>query len=378
MLILVALPATRAQQAGQAEERASNVNRGKNHKDSTLSGTVDLVPPPIRDQDRGWVVGAVGLIALQSAVIAGLLLLKGRRRRVEEELAAYEPGREQMTHVLSGSNAHFEPKERRTLAAREGRRLLHELAHANRVSMMGELAGAWAHEVNQPLAAIVSNAQAAQRFLSGPECDRDELREILSDIASDGARAGEVIRRMRTLVTKESAGFQALDVNQVIRDAVGILKNDAVIHQVRIDLCLQPDLDVVKGDRVQLQQVVMNLVRNAIEAIDQGSPEDRTVQLESRATQSEIEVTARDHGPGIPREMLDRLFEPFHTSKPHGMGMGLSICRSIVEFHGGRLSARNNSDGGATFSFILPIQPIREPSGVVINERAIAHGFRGG
>jgi two-component system, LuxR family, sensor kinase FixL len=307
-----------------------------------------------------------------------LLLLKRRRRRVEEKLATNERAREQMTHPLSGSNAHFQPKERRTLAVREGRRFLHELAHANRVSMMGELAGALAHEVNQPLAAIVSNAQAAQRFLSGPECDLDELREILSDIASDGARAGEVIRRMRTLVTKETAGFQALDVNQVIRDAVVILKNDAVIHKVQIDLCLQPDLDVVRGDRVQLQQVVMNLVRNAIEAIDQGSPEDRTVQLESRAMLSEIEVTARDHGPGIPREMLDRLFEPFHTSKPHGMGIGLSISRSIVDLHGGRLFGRNNSDGGATFSFVLPVQPIREPSGVVTHERAITHGVRGG
>jgi PAS domain S-box-containing protein len=264
----------------------------------------------------------------------------------------------------------------RVRAQQEARRLLYELAHADRMSMMGELAATLAHEVNQPLAAILTNAQAAQRFLNGPSPNLDEVREIVGDIADDGARAGEVIRRMRTLVKKERAGFQSLDVNQVLHEVVGLLRHDALIHKVTIELHLDPNLPAVNGDRIQLQQVAMNLLLNAFAAIEEGSPKKRTVQIESHRCDSEVQVTVRDHGPGIPRETLERLFEPFNSSKPQGLGLGLSISRSIVGVHGGRIWVQNNSDGGATFSFALPVL-VPAPSGGARHERAVTNGVRG-
>jgi two-component system, LuxR family, sensor kinase FixL len=202
----------------------------------------------------------------------------------------------------------------------------------------------------------------------------DEVRDIVGDIADDGARAGEVIRRMRTLVKNERAIFQSLDVNQVLHEVVSLLRNDAMLHKVAIELHADPDLPPVNGDRIQLQQVVMNLVLNAFDAIDEGSRENRTVQVESKLCDSEVEVTVRDHGPGIPRETLERLFEPFNTSKPQGLGMGLSISRSIVSVHGGRIWAENNSDGGATFSFALPAHLGSALLDGSRHERAVAHG----
>ena len=244
--------------------------------------------------------------------------------------------------------------------------------------MMGELAAALAHEVNQPLAAILSNAQAAQRFLSGPSPDLDEIGEIVRDIADDVARAGEVLRHMRTLIKKETANFQSLDLNQLVQEVVGLLRNDAMIHKVAIELHLDPELPAVNGDRIQLQQVVMNLLLNAFDAIEGGKSTNRTVRVENGARDSEVRVTVGDRGPGIPRQTLERLFEPFNTSKPQGLGMGLSISRSIVNLHGGRLWAENNSDGGATFSFALPIHLGPPLSEEVRHEPAVAHGVRGG
>jgi two-component system sensor kinase FixL len=300
----------------------------------------------------------------------------GQRQSLD---AIYVPDRDDRGSV-QGFYALVLDVTERARARQESRRLLYELAHADRISMMGELAAALAHEVNQPLTAILSNAQAAQRFLNGHShsLDLDEVREILGDIASDCARAGEVIRHVRTLVKKEESGFQSLDINQVVREVVGILRNDAMIHKVEIELSLQADRPGVNGDRIQLQQVIMNLLLNAFDAIEQGSPTDRTVQLESHCCDGEIQVTVRDHGPGIPRETFSRLFEPFNTSKPQGVGMGLSISRSIVGVHGGRLWARNNPDVGATFSFALPAEEVRTPAVVgVTHERAVWSGLRG-
>jgi two-component system, LuxR family, sensor kinase FixL len=228
------------------------------------------------------------------------------------------------------------------------------------------------------LAAILSNAQAAKRFLNVPGPDLDEVLEIIGDIADDGARAGDVLRHMRTLVKKERADFQSLDVNQLLHEVVGLVRNDAMIHKVAIELHLESDLSAVYGDRIQLQQVVMNLLLNAFDAIEGSSPENRTVQVETLGRDSEVLVTVRDHGPGIRREILERLFEPFNTSKEQGLGMGLSISRSIVSVHGGRIWAENNSDGGATFSFALPVHSVPAPSGGARHERAVAHGVRGG
>ena len=243
----------------------------------------------------------------------------------------------------------------RNRAQHEVRSLLNELAHANRISMMGELAATLAHELNQPMTAIMSNAQAATRFLDRSSPDLDEVREILREIAEEDARAGEVIRRMRTLVKKERASFQPLDLNEILHEVVWLLRNDAMIRKVGIELQLDPDLPAVGGDRIQLQQVVMNLLLNAFDAIGESSSENRTVLVETSQHDAEIQVTVRDSGAGITPDTLERLFQPFNTSKPNGLGMGLSISRSIVGLHGGRLWGENNSGPGAVFSFTLPV-----------------------
>ncbi len=243
----------------------------------------------------------------------------------------------------------------RNLAQQEARGLLNELAHANRISMMGELAATLAHELNQPMTAIMSNAQAATRFLDRSSPDLDEIREILREIAEEDARAGEVIRRMRTLVKKERASFQPLDLNVILHDVIWLLRSDAMARKVGIDLQLDSDLPSVNGDRIQLQQVVMNLLLNAFDAIGECSTENRTVLVESSQHDGEIQVTVRDRGVGIAPKTLEHLFQPFNSSKRHGLGMGLSISRSIVTLHGGRLWGENNPGQGATFSFTLPV-----------------------
>ena len=243
----------------------------------------------------------------------------------------------------------------RNRAQHEARSLLNELAHANRISMMGELAATLAHELSQPMTAIMSNAQAATRFLDRSSPDLDEVREILREIAEEDARAGEVIRRMRTLVKKERASFQPLNLNEILHEVVWLLRNDAMIRKVGIELQLDPYLPAVGGDRIQLQQVVMNLLLNAFDAIAESSSENRTVLVETSQHDAEIQVTVRDCGAGITPETLEHLFQPFNSSKRNGLGMGLSISRSIVGLHGGRLWGDNNSGPGATFSFTLPV-----------------------
>jgi len=240
-------------------------------------------------------------------------------------------------------------------AEQEARQIRDELAHAGRIATMGEMAAALAHELNQPLTAILSNAQAATRFLSAPDPDLAEVRDILQDIADDDTRAGEVIRRIRSLVKKDPADLRPLDLNTIVKDVIGLLHSDAVIRGIVVVHELERDLPEVKGDRIQLQQVVVNLLLNAFDAMRDGLARDRSVIVRSRRADSEVLVTISDRGPGILPEEMDRLFEPFRSTKPGGLGMGLSISRSIVASHGGRMWAENNSTRGATFGFSLPV-----------------------
>jgi len=238
------------------------------------------------------------------------------------------------------------------------RRHLTELAHATRVTALGELAGSLAHELNQPLTAILSNAQAAQRFLNAPVPELEELRDILHDIVQDDARAGEIIRRMRALVKKDALDLQSVDLGQIIRDVAGLLRGDAVIRNIQVKLELNPRFSLVHGDRIQLQQVMLNLLLNAFDAMKENGETNRrvTVRLTS-PNEGTLQVAVCDRGVGLKQEQLDKLFRPFQTTKPHGLGLGLSISRSILEVHGGRLWAENNTDSGATFYFTLPVHP---------------------
>lgn len=237
----------------------------------------------------------------------------------------------------------------------EARQRREELAHLARVATLGELTASLAHEVNQPLAAILSNTQAAQRYLKAPVPDMVEIREILSDVVKEGSRASEVINRLRTLLKKEKLEFEPLDFNSVFQEVVALLKSDAVKRKVTVSLNLDPQLPLVQGDRIQLQQVALNLLVNAFDAMNGRPRVDRRVLIRSSLNESRVLISVADSGTGIPNGKEEEIFNPYHTSKPYGLGMGLSISRSIINRHHGRIWVENNPGGGATFFFTLPI-----------------------
>ena len=230
-----------------------------------------------------------------------------------------------------------------------------ELAHLSRVTMLGELSGALAHELNQPLTAILSNAQAAQRFLAHDNADLNEVREILKDIVDEDKRAGEVIRRLRLLLKKGEVQHQPFDLNEVVREVLKLVRSDLVNQGVAVEAELAPALPEVNADRVQLQQVLLNLVMNACDAMAGGPAGDHKLIIRTELAGSEgIRVSVADRGVGLASENLEKVFEPFFTTKVQGMGLGLSVCRSIITAHGGKLWATNNPGRGATFQFTLP------------------------
>lgn len=231
-----------------------------------------------------------------------------------------------------------------------------ELAHVARISTMGELAASLAHELNQPLTAILSNAQAAQRFLAADPADLTEVKEILADIVQDDSRAGEVIRRMRSLVKKEELEFTPLDFGAVVDDVVLLAHSDAILHNIRVLHEIDLRLPQVRGDRVQLQQVLLNLLLNGFDAMKDCPADQREITLRAvRDGESLLTVAVSDRGCGVSGDNLDRIFQPFYTTKAEGLGMGLSISRSIIEAHGGKLWAQNNPDRGATIYFTVQL-----------------------
>jgi PAS domain S-box-containing protein len=255
-----------------------------------------------------------------------------------------------------GTGADITPIIRADHAEEALRKAQMELAHANRVTTMGQLTASIAHEVKQPIGATVTNAQAGLRFLGAEVVDTNELREILHDIVKDGNRAGEVISRISDLTKKTPPRRDNLEINGAIREVVEFTRGEAEKNRVSVHAELADSLPTVRGDRVELQQVILNLVMNGIEAMQ--SVEDRPRELVIRSRQDEkqlVLVSVTDCGVGISAENADRLFNAFFTTKSSGMGMGLSICRSIMEAHSGRLWATANMPHGATFQFTLPV-----------------------
>ena len=231
--------------------------------------------------------------------------------------------------------------------------LRYNLSHVGRVTAMAELTASLAHELSQPLTAILSNAQAARRMLDRGVEDAKELREILADIVADDQRASEVIRHVRSFIKKDGTRRSPVDVNAVVQDVVSLLRHDAIIRHVSVEVDLDPGLPAVLVDGVQLQQVLVNLLMNAFDAL--GSASERRTIVTTRKTGTAIHVSVKDSGGGIPAADLARIFDPFYTTKSSGLGMGLSIARSLIEAHGGQLWAENNKDGGATFTFSVPV-----------------------
>ena len=295
-----------------------------NISESRLSpdSVIEFRQPTVWERYRWYIVGALFIFALQAAMITGLLLQRTRRRRVELEL----------------------------------QRNREELAHVTRVSTVGELTTSVAHELNQPLGAILSNAEAAEMLLAAEPPALDEVRDILADIRKDDQRASEVIRRMRGLLRKHESALQSIEINETVEELLRLLSTDASTRKVAMKFERTANLPRVWCDPVHFQQVVLNLVLNGMEAMAGLAEEKRQIIVRTGpGDNGTVKIAVADSGPGIPVDSLPKLFEHFFTTKKDGMGMGLSIARTIVEAHHGQIWAENNSGAGATFYFTVPV-----------------------
>ena len=250
---------------------------------------------------------------------------------------------------------------RRQFAEVQSRQRMAELAHVNRFSTAGELTASIAHEINQPLGSIMTNAETAQAILKSQTPDIAELpiivelKDIVNDILQDDRRATEVIRRMRSLLKKAPFELKRLDLNDIVRDTVEFLSSLAVGRKVELVSRIALETLPILADRIQLQQVILNLVVNGIDAMRDTSSENRIISIRTSRIDNYAQLSVSDRGPGVAEEQLNEIFQPFYTSKAEGMGMGLSIARTIIEAHNGLIWAKNRDHGGASFKVKLPL-----------------------
>jgi PAS domain S-box-containing protein len=243
----------------------------------------------------------------------------------------------------------------RKLAEEERLNAQNKLAQANRVTTMGQLAASIAHEVNQPITGVIANARAALNFLGARPLDLSRVRRTLEEIVKDGNRAGEIIARIRALVRKVPSQKDRLDINEVIAEVIALTRSEIVRNSISLKMDLAKELRPIHGERTDLQQVLLNLIVNAVEALSSESSTLRELLIATAEDGSNgVRVTVSDRGPGVAQEATERLFNAFYTTKPGGMGMGLAICRSIIEAHGGRIWAMPNTPRGAIFQFHVP------------------------
>jgi PAS domain S-box-containing protein len=253
----------------------------------------------------------------------------------------------------------------RKRAEQEAEQQRKELAHLTRVGIVGELSGAIAHELSQPLTAILMNAQAGQRFLTANREGHEDVAEILSDIVRGAKHAGSVIRRLRALLKRDDTHFALINLNKVISEVLDLARHELVSRSTRVDIQLASGLPLVRADRVGLQQVFLNLLMNACDAMNNIEPSDRKVSISTTVDpQGSVRVSISDCGHGIWAGHEERIFDPFFTTKQRGLGLGLSVCRSIVKAHAGRLWGENNSARGATFHFNVPVSKETEAIGI--------------
>ena len=336
-------------------------------------------------------VGDDYLRACRTAVRAGDLnaaraldgiesVLSGQRRRFEMEYDEVRLGKadwytmtvEPLERPDGGAvvtRANISVRRQAQMEIEEQRR---ELSHLARVAVLGQLSGALAHELSQPLASILSNAEAARHLLQRHPADLEELRAIIQDIVTEDRRAGQVMHRLRAMLKRGETRLQTVDVGELVHDVLELAHAELITRRVTATSHVAQNLPVVLGDRVQLQQVLLNLMLNACEAMGSTTPSERVLSLTVQATVTgDVQFSMRDRGSGIPPMLIDRLFEPFVTTKPEGLGLGLSISRAIVAAHGGRLWAENNADGGATVHCILAAEHVElVPSDAMRDERS--------
>jgi C4-dicarboxylate-specific signal transduction histidine kinase len=260
----------------------------------------------------------------------------------------YKSGEEEIVGALMDVTA--------TRQAQEAlRTALAELARVTRVTALGQISASIGHEVNQPLAAIAINASAGLRWLTREVPEVDEAHACVSRIVEEANRASEVIRKIRDLAKGADPEVVPLDINEVIDEAVALVKQEALSHRVTVQLQLAPELPLVRGDRIQLQQVIINLAINGVQAMATVTDRARVLTIQTEQHKSDqVLVAVQDVGVGVEPDELDRLFSAFYTTKPDGMGIGLSICRSIIDAHGGRVWASRNIGSGTTFQFTVP------------------------
>ncbi|MBB6095265.1 signal transduction histidine kinase [Povalibacter uvarum] len=272
--------------------------------------------------DGALLTGIVGLLIVQTALIVVLMVQNHRQRQAQDDT----------------------------------KRQQSEVAHAARLVLVGEITASIAHEVNQPLSAILSNADAAEILLSATPPPLDEIRQILDDIRRDDLRAHEIVRNLRKLLTKREVQMESVDLNEIARTALLLIKADAARRGIAVTTKLDGDLPHVQGDPVHLQQVLLNLIVNAMDSMSEVPADDRRLEIATRRRDTRsIEVSVIDSGAGVKASELSRLFDSFYTTKPQGMGLGLSIARAIVQTHGGNIWAQSNGARGAAFTFTIPM-----------------------
>ena len=291
--------------------------------------TILFREPTVWDRYRAWIIAGISVFLLQALLITGLLANLVKRHRAERSLKQAEE---------------------------EARRHREQINLLSRVSLLGEMTASLAHELNQPLSGIVSNANAGMRLIDRGKEDPATLREILVDVEADGRRAHEIIQNVRNTIKKGDPTRRRINLNELVTNVAHVVRPDAVAYSCEIETSLAEDLPLIEVDPIQIQQVLVNLVSNALDAMRQTPPDRRKVEISTAGNgENEVRLSVRDHGTGIRYEVHERLFDQFFTTKEQGLGMGLAIVRSIVESHGGKIQAENVADGGALFYFTLPV-----------------------
>jgi PAS domain S-box-containing protein len=331
---------------------------GYDHEDLSagcLSRTM-LTPPEWHDMDARN-MAEVQMTGIKAPFEKEYIRKDGRRVPVLIGGAKFEQSTQGVGFVLDLTEQKRVEAEARE-SERRYREALMELAHGNRVTTMGQLAASIAHEINQPIAAVVTNAQAGLLWLDAQPPNLQEIRQTLDWIVNDGLRAGDVIGRIRALVKKAPARKEEVQINELVVEVIALTRSEAGKNRVSVRTQFDEDLPLVRADRVQLQQVILNLIMNAIEAMSGAGKAGRELLITTgRNDGKSVLVSVRDSGPGLDPKTMDRLFDAFFTTKSKGMGMGLAICHSIIEVHGGRMWAAPNEPWGAIFQFTLPLGP---------------------